>query len=389
MSSAGLEIRKNAIRIWIRRDGQTMIKETLKLKATPENIDHAKKLVDLIKLEMAMGTFDLARHFPDSKNISENSIKYYALLYKDLIAKEVAPSTYYGYNKQIDIHIIPTWGKVHPKDIDTNAIKAWIKTLKEKLNAKTIKEIVSRLAQIHALWRNEHKIAYNPFATITIPQNDYEEPDPFTLSEIKKILNTTVDESNSDIANLLPCIIWSGFSISEQIPIAWEDIDFKTGTIQIQRSYVRGVFRVTKNRRRKRRIQLLDPVLDALKRQYNRTAHLQPQTIAVLQRDNSTYKTEKLRFVWLDKETHNHFEYHILRYRWQKHLKKAGVRYRSPNQGRHTFASQLLSSGQVPPEWIAHQLGHTDTSMIYRHYGKLIADDMPDYMSKLNHYLKQ
>ena len=61
-----------------------------------------------------------------------------------------------------------------------------------------------------------------------------------------------------------------------------------------------------------------------------------------------------------------------------KHLKKAKVRKRGINQGRHTFASQLLTSGQVPPEWIAEQLGHSDTSMIYKHYGKLIAEDLPD-----------
>ena len=60
---------------------------------------------------------------------------------------------------------------------------------------------------------------------------------------------------------------------------------------------------------------------------------------------------------------------------------------RGINQGRHTFASQLLTSGQVPPEWIAEQLGHSDTSMIYKHYGKLIAEDMPDYITKLNNYI--
>ena len=63
------------------------------------------------------------------------------------------------------------------------------------------------------------------------------------------------------------------------------------------------------------------------------------------------------------------------------------MRKRGINQGRHTFASQLLTSGQVPPEWIAEQLGHSDTSMIYKHYGKLIAEDLPDYITKLNNYI--
>lgn len=33
----------------------------------------------------------------------------------------------------------------------------------------------------------------------------------------------------------------------------------------------------------------------------------------------------------------------------------------------HTFASQLLSN-DVPLEWVAQQLGHSDTTMIKKHY---------------------
>ncbi|KAF5298095.1 hypothetical protein FQR65_LT19619 [Abscondita terminalis] len=120
---------------------------------------------------------------------------------------------------------------------------------------------------------------------------------------------------------------------------------------------------------------------------YNR--HRYPKVVDVLQRDNRTYKQEKLRFVWINEEQNSTFEYYELRYRWNKHLQKAKVRGRGINHGRHTFASQLLSSGQVPPEWIAEQLGHSDTSMIYKHYGKLIAEDIPDYLSKINNYIRQ
>src|SRR5690606_5728369 len=61
--------------------------------------------------------------------------------------------------------------------------------------------------------------------------------------------------------------------------------------------------------------------------------------------------------------------------RWfASHLDKAEVRRRGPNQCRHTFASQLLSS-YVPLEWVARQLGHADTKMIKRHYGRWIPDD--------------
>jgi len=263
-------------------------------------------------------------------------------------------------------------------------LKRWIEDLKESLNNKTVREIITRFAQIHAIWRDEKQMPYNPFENIVIHQLDPPEPDPFSKVEIAMILNT---ETDLDIQNLLPCLFWTGLSMSEQIPIAWEDIDLEKGTIQISRSYVRGVYRVTKNRRRKRRIKLLEPAVQALKKQYQSSGNTRAKTIEVLQRDNKTKRIEKVRFVWINHERSNHFEYHELRYRWNKHLKKAKVRKRGINQGRHTFASQLLTSGQVPPEWIAEQLGHSDTSMIYKHYGKLIAEDLPDYITKLNNYI--
>ncbi|ENU42975.1 hypothetical protein F985_03874 [Acinetobacter seifertii] len=383
--SAGLEIRGKSLRIWMRPIAtEPVIKETLDWEFTPENQDRAEKLASLIKLEIQLGQFSLAKHFPNSKYLKKNQISYYAQLYLSQTIKEVAPSTYDSYKGHVYNHIIPKWGQTNPKDINTNMLKKWIEHLKENLNNKTVREIVTRFSQIHSIWRDERQMPYNPFENIVIHQVDTPEPDPFSKVEIAMILNT---ETDLDIQHLLPCLFWTGLSMSEQIPIAWEDIDLEKGTIQISRSYVRGIYRVTKNRRRKRRIKLLEPAITALKKQYQITGNARAKTIEVLQRDNKTKRTEKVRFVWINHERSNHFEYHELRYRWNKHLKKAKVRKRGINQGRHTFASQLLTSGQVPPEWIAEQLGHSDTSMIYKHYGKLIAEDMPDYITKLNNYI--
>ncbi len=57
-----------------------------------------------------------------------------------------------------------------------------------------------------------------------------------------------------------------------------------------------------------------------------------------------------------------------------EHLAKAKVRHRGINQCRHTFASQALSC-HVNMEWLARQLGHADTTMIKKHYGKFIPKD--------------
>jgi integrase len=52
-------------------------------------------------------------------------------------------------------------------------------------------------------------------------------------------------------------------------------------------------------------------------------------------------------------------------------MKASGLAYRRMYETRHTFASWVLGGGELP-EWVARTLGHADTSMIYRTYGRYI-----------------
>jgi len=59
---------------------------------------------------------------------------------------------------------------------------------------------------------------------------------------------------------------------------------------------------------------------------------------------------------------------------WRKALEAAGVELRSPGQLRHTFATLSLASG-ASIDWIAKQMGHTNTATTERHYRKWIKSD--------------
>ncbi len=58
---------------------------------------------------------------------------------------------------------------------------------------------------------------------------------------------------------------------------------------------------------------------------------------------------------------------------WAHILKKAGVRYRNQYQTLHTYASMMLFAGENSL-WVATQMGHKDTEMIIKHYGRWIPD---------------
>ena len=62
---------------------------------------------------------------------------------------------------------------------------------------------------------------------------------------------------------------------------------------------------------------------------------------------------------------------HLRQRVWIPALKKAGVEYREMKQTRHSFATNALSCGENPL-WIARAMGHRDTDMIIRVYGKYI-----------------
>ena len=47
----------------------------------------------------------------------------------------------------------------------------------------------------------------------------------------------------------------------------------------------------------------------------------------------------------------------------------------------------MLTIG-MPKEWIVHQLGHTSTTMIDKHYGKWITDDAPGMAKMASNKLK-
>ena len=52
-------------------------------------------------------------------------------------------------------------------------------------------------------------------------------------------------------------------------------------------------------------------------------------------------------------------------------IARSGLKYRRMYETWHTFASWALAAGESP-EWVARTLGHVDTSMVYRTYGRYI-----------------
>lgn len=157
-------------------------------------------------------------------------------------------------------------------------------------------------------------------------------------------------------------------------------------------SSIKGAGRIPsdKNSPITRKVRLIKPALDALQKLRALTQKPRPHHVDIVERDNRTVRQHKLHFVFLNASSGEpHVSDFTIRDRFFKtHLEHAGVRYRGPGQCRHTYASQMLSSGVASIDWIAEQMGHTDGNMIHKHYGTWINEDGPDVIGMLEHALK-
>lgn len=266
-------------------------------------------------------------------------------------------STYRCYNKSCKAHLIPEFGDNRARDLSAQVIREWIRS-----RTATIKSIRNDLTPLRAILDqalNDDIIDRNPLDKIKVSKlvsrkqgkTDYM-VDPFTDDEIKAVLIAAKDY-DPRIQNLVQFAFYTGLRTSELFGLKWGDIDWRSGTVRVQRAVVERKLKETKTKAGTRDVILLPAALDALKNQ-----------------KQFSFVGGEFVFVRL-RQCGPLIDYDHLERPWKHIIKRAKVRYRNPYQTRHTYASQLLSGGENPL-FVAQQMGHKTTEMIMRHYGRWV-----------------
>jgi integrase len=382
----GYEVRSKTVRVYFTYNGE-FCREKVGPN-TPATIEYAKKLSQIINFEIDAGSFEYARHFPESPMVRDSQFGHYLELFLQIKGNQLAASSILGHTSKSNAHIIPKWGTIQVEHIDHIDIQHWISDELTRLSNKTIKEVISIMSQTFDLYATRHKKFYNPCRGIKIKLPDDSDPDPFTLSEIKAIAAT--ETLRPQEKNMIEFMIWDGPRVSEAMALCWEDvIDLEKGIIRYQRAKVNGKYKVTKTKRSTRVHTLLKPAREALQRQWPLTGHGDKIELEVTERDNKTIRRVKVRTVFCNSRTglsHNNDQSISDRF-FKTHCKNAGVRYRPASQCRHTFISQMLTLGTVPLHWIANHVGHSTIEMIQRKYGKWIQQDGKNVLNSIEKQL--
>jgi len=342
-------------------------KPRIKAQPTTANLRRAAAFrCDIIEA-IENDTFVWSDSFPDIPDpfndhlVTIPKLGEYLKAWLDTNAQYFAASTYNGYEKIINGHLIPAFGTLELYELRIKHVKDYVNTLTS--STKTIGNIISPLRAALDDAVHDELIDENPITNYKIKRRRgmakkrNHNIDPFTYDERNAILNALTGQAR----NFVQFAFWTGLRTSEIIALEWSDIDFISGQIYINKALTQAADEAeeTKTTTSDRKVKLFPDALDALLKQKQHT----------FLNDKEIFNNPRTNEPWTGDQP-------IRKTMWTPALKKAGVRYRRPYNTRHSYASMLLTDGERI-QWVANQLGHADWAFTARTYAAYMEDDDP------------
>lgn len=363
--------------------------------ALPDNAADRKKVqkvLERIEAEIEAGTFEYRRYFPASKNACkfdvaapESTINQVAQAVAEVMGQPnaIVPMGVAGtpivkdfaetwYNEKevewrrshkatirsdLDGRILPHWGdkevgRITKADIlayRAELAKAQARRKISMLSNRRVNKLVNLLRQII----NEAAERFNfrtPFLNIKQLKVNRTDVHPFTLEQVKLIL----EKVRPDFRSYYTVRFFTGMRTGETHGLKWKYVDFENRLILIRETIVMGEDEYTKNDSSQRDIRMSQVVYDALKAQ-------------------EKVKREDCEYVFFTRNGMPLDNKNVTDRVWNPILRHLKLEKRRAYQTRHTAATLWLAAGENP-EWIAKQMGHTTTEMLFRVYSRFVPD---------------
>ena len=363
-------------------------REYTKLKDTRQNRTRMQKVLNRIESSIELGQFDYQAFFPNSKKA-----KMFASVQEENPAQAPDAFPTFGefveqwlkqnevtwkasYIRKVDqilnLHLLPQFSKKRISDLTKPGILEYRAHLakdtrgtgKPSLSPGRINQIIGLLRQILDAAADQYEIT-NAADTIKPLKQKKTEVDPLSLDEIQAFLNQ-VDPRYHDYFVVR---FFTGLRSSEVDGLKWQYVDFERQQLVVRETRVQSQQQdSTKTLGSHRVVQLNSQALAALQRQWQRTGP--DQQALVFQSARGTPLTYR----------------NVANRVWYPALAAAGLRPRRPYQTRHTAATIWLAAGESP-EWIAQQLGHSDTKMLFTVYSRFVPNLTRQDGSAVEHLL--
>ena len=366
---ASINSRNGNLYVDFRYIGQRCREQTL-LADTKPNRKRLENFVSKMEADIQLGSFRYENYFPQSKKLeqfqslelmrSTNSHKdsssgfdSFSKVWLEEKKPEWRDSQISNVEDIFRIYLIP-----HFNNLPLNTIsKAKIMTFRGKLvkdgnngrtlSASRINHIMTPLRMVltEASERFDFDSPWKNIKPLSEPKSNVS---PFTLEEVMLIINNV----RADYKPYYIVRFFTGMRTGEIDGLPWKNIDFERRQIILDQAVVNGVIGETKTSGSNRIIQMNQLVYDALIGQKKLTKH-QSEFVFCTKGGTPLNHRNVTKRVW----------YPLLRY---LELDK-----RNPYQSRHTAATLWLAAGESP-EWIAAQMGHSNTKMLFTVYSRYV-----------------
>lgn len=361
----------------------TRCREQTSLEDNKTNRAKMEKILKKIEDDIEVNNFDYRRYFPNSKlaekfdspqairsKISQATQQAFATspvaidtpLFSDFAEqwfKEFSVGwrrTYISTVRQIiDSRLIPAFGDKAVSNIRREDILSFRSILAKDpgrkqdstLSPRRINAIVLVLTQVlnEAADRFDFTTAADRIKPLKLKKADVM---PFSLEEVYSIINTV----RPDFKDYFIVRFFTGMRTGEIDGLKWKYVDFEKRLISVRETFTAGDEDYTKNDTSQRDIRMSQPVFDALKRQCEATGKFS-------------------KFVFCNRDGNPIDLHNFCKRVWYPLLQHLGLEKRTPYQSRHTAATLWLAAGEAP-EWIARQLGHANTEMLFTVYSRFV-----------------
>lgn len=340
-------------------------REQTQLPDTKPNRKKLEQALKIIEGEIAKGTFEYARYFPNSKKLAklqklEAQMKAnyrqspvfseFAEIWYSEFEHTWRRATAKTYRAYLNNRLIPAFGEIEVSQITkADLIKersAIAKFSNGSLKAKTINKFFRCMGML----MNEAADRYDftsPFQNFKPLKEEKVHIEPFSIAEVNKILANV----RADWHCYLLVRLFTGIRTGEAVGLKWKYVDFDKRQILIRETYSENHWEYTKNDGSQREVDMSSMVYEALLLHYQKRT--QNDLVFPVSNGQPIHAGNFLKRIWKPLLSH-------LR-----------IPYRKPYQMRHTAATLWLAAGENP-SWIANQMGHASTQMLFTVYARYV-----------------
>ena len=259
----------------------------------------------------------------------------------------VKKSTYYNYSYSVAKYLYPSFaGKNITKIKNYNN---FIEELSDTLSPKTVRDIVTKLKEIINFYEEEHNTKLN-IKKMSLPKMNKKEIQILSNKEKQKLEKYCIEQNSLKSLGILICLN-TGLRIGEVCALRWENIDFESKKIHIEKTIER-IYSKEENKT----IVIIDTPKSITS---VRTIPINSKLYNILKQIRG--KSKKTDFVLTGSSEH-YVEPRNYQYHFKEILKRSKVKKYKFHTLRHTFATNCIEAG-MDIKSLSEILGHADVSI--------------------------